>query len=238
MSNTYFQFKEFTIQQDQCAMKVCTDACMFGAWFAAKVPGYKTILDIGSGTGLLMLMMAQKSKALIHGIEIDKNSFQQSEENVSQSSWKERLRLFQGDVRSYSFPIKYEFIISNPPFFENDLPSDIEQEKLARHSSGLTLLELIEVLDKQLGPHGSFGILLPFHRSAYFISKAEEYNFHLLEKLSIRHSSNHEFTRVIMHFGRHQQNLVSHVEMSIHNDTDGGYTKEFANLLKDYYLYL
>ena len=211
---------------------------MLGGWFAAKLPGYETILDIGFGTGLLMLMMAQKSKACIHGIEIDIKSFQQSEENVSQGSWKERLKLFQGDVRSYPFPIKYDFIISNPPFFENDLPSGKEQEKLAKHSSQLTLLELIEVIDKQLSPHGSFGVLLPFHRSEYFISKSEEYNFHLLEKLSIRHNSNHEFTRAVMHFGRHKENLVSFVEMSIHNNESDGYTEEFVDLLKDYYLYL
>ena len=99
-------------------------------------------------------------------------------------------------------------------------------------------MELIAVVDKHLSQDGSFGILLPFQRSDYFISQCEEHNFHLLEKLSIRHSLNHEFTRAVMHFGRHKQNLVSFVEMSIHNNKSGGYTEEFVNLLKDYYLYL
>ena len=219
-------------------MKVCTDACMLGAWFAGKLSSYASILDIGSGTGLLMLMMAQKSTALIHGIEIDMKSFTQLKENISNNSWRERLQVFPGDVRSYSFPEKYDFIISNPPFFENDLPSPMEQENLAKHSSQLTLLELIGAIDNHLSPDGSFGILLPHHRSAYFISKSEEFNFHLLEILSIRHSSNHDFTRAVMHFGRHKQNSISSVEMSIHPGTHSGYTVEFVELLKDYYLYL
>lgn len=96
-------------------MKVCTDACMLGAWFAEKVPQYATILDIGSGTGLLMMMLAQKSKALIHGIELDISCFKQLKENICQNNWKERFKIFPGDVRSYIFADKYDFIITNPP---------------------------------------------------------------------------------------------------------------------------
>src|SRR3979411_468651 len=162
MSNPYFQFKKFTIQQDRCAMKVCTDACILGAWFAAKVPDYSSILDIGGGTGLLMMMLAQKSNSEIHGIELDLSSFKQMKENISQNKWKERLKVFPGDTRPYSFPMKYDFIIINPPFFENDLPSDSAEEQLAKHSKMLTLDELVGVIDKNLEPHGAFGILLPY----------------------------------------------------------------------------
>src|SRR5215467_9195985 len=89
MSNPYFQFKQFTIHQDQCAMKVCTDACIFGAWFADKIPDHSTILDIGSGTGLLMMMLAQKSRSEVHGVEIDLTSFKQLKENINQNKWRE-----------------------------------------------------------------------------------------------------------------------------------------------------
>jgi tRNA1Val (adenine37-N6)-methyltransferase len=125
MSNTYFQFKQFTIHQDQCAMKVCTDACILGAWFAAKIPEYCTVLDIGSGTGLLMMMLAQRTRSEIYGIEIDLSSYKQLKENISQNKWKERLKVFPGDARTYSFASKYDFIIVNPPFFENDLESEL-----------------------------------------------------------------------------------------------------------------
>lgn len=99
-------------------MKVCTDACMLGAWFANKISAHSTILDIGSGTGLLMMMLAQKSKAAIQGIELDLPCFKQLEENISRSQWTERLKAFHGDVRTHSFAGKYDFIISNPPFLK------------------------------------------------------------------------------------------------------------------------
>src|ERR1044071_239510 len=156
MPNPYFQFKQFTIQQDQCAMKVCTDACILGAWFAAKIPEYSTVLDVGSGTGLLMMMLAQKTRSEIYGIEIDLPSYKQLKENISQNKWKERLKVFPGDARTYAFPVKYDFIITNPPFFENDLPAETEREQVAKHSKQLTLDEVIKIIDDHLQPYGAF----------------------------------------------------------------------------------
>src|SRR5580698_8970408 len=113
MSNPYFQFKQFIIQQDRCAMKVCTDACILGAWFADKAPAYARILDIGSGTGLLMLMLAQKHKGEIRGIEIDLDAFHQLKANVDKCPWQHLLKAYPGDIRSFSFPERFDFIISN-----------------------------------------------------------------------------------------------------------------------------
>src|SRR5882762_3366061 len=158
MPNTYFQFKQFTIQQDRCVMKVCTDACILGAWFAEKIPSYSSVLDIGSGTGLLMLMLAQKSKGEIDGIELDLPSFKQLRENIAGSKWAAYLKVFPGDVRSYSFPVKYDFIIVNPPFFEGDLLSSSNEKNIAKHSKSLTLDELIKIMDDNLQPGGAFGI--------------------------------------------------------------------------------
>src|ERR1700751_1205435 len=103
MPNPYFQFKQFTIYQDQCAMKVCTDACILGAWFSQKAPSYARMLDIGSGTGLLMLMLAQRHKGEIRGIELDLAAFRQLKENIERSPWKEMLGAVPGDVRAYHF---------------------------------------------------------------------------------------------------------------------------------------
>jgi tRNA1Val (adenine37-N6)-methyltransferase len=237
MPNTYFQFKQFVIHQDQCAMKVCTDACILGAWFSAKIPNSSAVLDIGSGTGLLMMMLAQRSQAEIHGIEIDPSAYEQLKANTNQNDWGVRLKAFHGDVRVYPFPLKYDFIISNPPFFDNDLQSTKETEQIAKHSKHLTLEELIEVIGNNLQPHGAFGILLPYHRWEYFDRLATSNNFSLTEKLFVRQSPKHPFFRAILHYARTPDNFAPTFELTI-KQQEGGYTPEFVELLKDYYLYL
>jgi tRNA1Val (adenine37-N6)-methyltransferase len=237
MSNPWFKFKQFTIHQDQCAMKVCTDSCILGAWFAAKVPEYATILDIGSGTGLLMMMLAQKSGSEIHGIEIDLTAYKQLKENISQNKWKEQLKVFPGDARTYAFPVKYDFIITNPPFFENDLQSETDREQVAKHSKLLTLDETIKIIDKNLQPFGAFGIIVPFHRWEYFDRLASFSNLHLTEKLFIKQSPRHPHFRAILHYSRNKESFVPSFELVIQKE-DGAYTEEFVELMKDYYLYL
>ena len=237
MANPYFQFKQFTIHQDQCVMKVCTDACILGAWFAAKVSDYSTILDVGSGTGLLMMMIAQRSKSEVHGIEIDLTTYKQLKENITQNKWKERLKVFPGDARTYAFPVKYEFIIVNPPFFENDLASGSEREQVAKHSRELTLDELVSIIDDHLQPFGAFGILLPYHRWQYFDKLALYNNFHLTEKLFVRQSPRHEPFRAVLHYSRNKESFVPSFELTIQRE-DGAYTEDFTELMKDYYLYL
>jgi tRNA1Val (adenine37-N6)-methyltransferase len=237
MPNSYFQFNQFTIHQDRCAMKVCTDACMLGAWFAEKVPPWSFVLDIGSGTGLLMLMLAQKLSGEIIGIELDLGSFTQLRENIAQSPWKDRLKAYPGDIRSFVFPDKFDFIISNPPFFEGDLATASDSKNLARHSKELRLAELIQVIDTNLKHSGSFGILLPFHRMAYFVELAAGHAFHLQEKLLVRQSPQHDYFRAILHFSRSKENFVPFGELSIKNQ-EGEYSQEFVELMKDYYLHL
>jgi tRNA1Val (adenine37-N6)-methyltransferase len=238
MANPYFQFKQFTVLQDQCAMKVCTDACILGAWFADKAPAYARVLDIGSGTGLLMLMLAQKHKGEIRGIEIDLDAFHQLKENISQSPWRQLLKVYPGDVRSFSFPEKFDFIVSNPPFFENDLPAATAAANLARHSKELTLSELLEAIDTNLSYTGSFGVLLPYHRTAWFEEEASsQYGFILKEKLLVRQTPRHDFFRSILHFSRRKDNFIPTTELTI-QDNDGAYTEDFIELMQDYYLHL
>lgn len=236
LSNTFFKFKQFTIHQDQCAMKVSTDSCILGAWFARKVTEPATILDIGSGTGLLMMMIAQKTKSQIHGIELDLSCFKQLQENVARCSWKDRLLAIHGDARNHVFSSQYDLIISNPPFYEADLPSANSEENMARHSSKLSLKELIEVIDKNLSSQGAFCVLLPYSRCEYFVSLSEKHRFFLQEKLLIRHSPEHPFSRAILYFSR-KENVISESEISIRRN-DREYSDKFTDLLKDYYLYL
>lgn len=119
MSNSYFQFKQFIIHQDACAMKVCTDACLFGAWVANKVQKLKpnSVLDVGAGTGLLSLILAQKTDAIIHAVEIDDEAAKQAEDNFKSSPWSNRIKIINQPVQNIKITGKYDFILSNPPFF-------------------------------------------------------------------------------------------------------------------------
>jgi len=218
-------------------MKVCTDACIFGAWFSHKIPQNGLVLDIGAGTGLLMMMLAQRSQSEIHGFEIDPAAYSQCQENISQNDWQERLTVFQGDARDVQAPVKYDFIISNPPFFESDLHSASDQEKIAKHSTHLTLDELIRVIASNLKTDGSFGILLPYHRRDYFNKLATQQNFSLQEELIVKQSPRHTPFRSILHYTRPKHDFATTTELIIHK-IDRVYTPEFVELLKDYYLYL
>jgi tRNA1Val (adenine37-N6)-methyltransferase len=219
-------------------MKVCTDSCILGAWFARKRLPHNTILDIGAGTGLLMLMLAQKTNAFIDGVELDTSCFNQLVENINASVWKERLTVYHGDVRSFSLPTRYDLIITNPPFFENDLPSFNHNERLAKHSSELSLEQLIDVIDSSLSADGGFGILLPFDRWEFFWNLSNRRHFRLNEKLFVKHSPEHNFSRAILYFTRSWQGATTSFEMSIHKKGGRGYFDEFVDLLKDYYLHL
>ena len=218
-------------------MKVCTDACILGAWFSKKIPQQATVLDVGAGTGLLMMMLAQRSQAQIHGIEIDPAAYAQLKENTSQNDWSQRLQVFAGDARTFPFPLKYDYIISNPPFFESDLLSTDDREQIAKHSKHLTLDALINTIADNLQPHGAFGILLPYHRWEYFDKLATQYHFSLTEKLVVRQSPKHAPFRSLLYYTRNQDKVTSTVDLTI-KQADGAYTPEFVELLTDYYLYL
>lgn len=254
MSNSWFQFSQFLIHQDRCAMKVCTDACIFGAWCSGRIMAGARVLDIGSGTGLLMLMLAQKHASRIEGIEIDPDAFGQLQENIAQSSWKDRIRSYLGDVKEFNFPEKFDFIITNPPFFEDDLPADSRAKNLARHSKALKLSELITVLDANLAGTGSFALLLPFQRAEYFERLATAKGFHLLDQLRVRQRSGDDPFRAILYFSRKERDRAAGVSPGmmpaaaipgappmaelVIRDEDGSYTEAFVELMKDYYLHL
>jgi tRNA1Val (adenine37-N6)-methyltransferase len=245
MPNSYFQFKQFTVHQESAALKVSTDSCLFGAWVASKVKGYKVegkrnkienLLDIGAGTGLLMLMLAQQCEALIDGVEIDVASYEQAKENISASPWKERLCLLFGDVKQFAFEKKYDLIISNPPFYENDLKSDATNRNMAMHDTGLKLDELLQVVDKNLSDEGWFTVLLPYHRANKFIADAEVCDFWVIKRTDVKQTVNHSFFRTMLLFGRR---IVESEKDSVSiKDEKNEYTDAFVKLLKDYYLYL
>lgn len=237
MGNTYFQFKQFTVHQERCAMKVCTDACLFGAWMAQHAAKTKLarILDIGTGTGLLSLMLAQSTNTQIDSIELDTEAATQAIENFSNSPWPEKLHVYQGDVREIQLEKKYDLIISNPPFFENDLKSADQQRNLALHSSELDLPELLATVEKYTTATGQFAVLLPFHRKEEMIKLAEEKRFFVSIDTDVKQTVAHSFFRTMLLFDKNKTRS-QHNEIAIKENNI--YSAAFTDLLKDYYLHL
>ena len=218
-------------------MKVCTDACLFGAVAAnCKLPT-ANLLEIGAGTGLLSLMYAQKEPfAGIDAVEIDKNAAIQAKENFNDSPWKDRLHIINEDILQYKADKKYDCIISNPPFFENDLRSDDESKNKAKHDSSLSLQQLLKVVNIHLSQDGWFAVLLPYHRVGYFEELGTASGLYLTQRILVRQSPKHDLFRGILFFSGEKTELKTS-EMSI-RETDGNYSTAFVELLKDYYLNL
>lgn len=218
-------------------MKVSTDACLFGAWLAARHLPAGRVLDIGCGTGLLMAMLAQDSAHRITGIEIDPDAALQASENMAASPWPERLQVLQGDVRTHAFQHQFNCIISNPPFYENQLRSDDAKANLARHSSSLTLDELILTVKRNLAPKGYVAILLPFNRADDCIVSAGMHQLMLVQRLDLCPLTAHGCFRSIMLFQESFGGQATR-DILVIRDEEGNYTKEAVQLLGPYYLYL
>jgi tRNA1Val (adenine37-N6)-methyltransferase len=240
MSNSFFQFKQFIVHQDRCAMKVTTDACLFGAWVAddlQKNNGAKTILDIGAGTGLLSLMVAQKNPEIqIDSIEIDGNATEQAMANAASSPWKETITTIHADAKNFNSKNKYDRVISNPPFYENELQSENKQKNIAHHSEDLALNDLLNTIKQNISTTGSFYLLLPYKRNNEISPLLNKYGFSISHKVNVRQSVNHNYFRIMIKAGL--KNSSPREEEIPIKDNNQQYTKQFIDLLKDYYLYL
>jgi tRNA1Val (adenine37-N6)-methyltransferase len=243
MSNSFFRFKQFIIHQDKCAMKVTTDACLFGAWVAENIrtAESKAIngLDIGCGTGLLSLMIAQKCDIDLDAVEIDEETSLQAIENEEACSFKNAINIINADIRNYHAEKKYDVIISNPPFYENELKSDSVTKNTAHHSSNLSLEELLTAIKKNLSDEGIFFLLLPFKRESEVRTLVRESGMKITMITLVRQSVNHDYFRIMIMGKKSSEETAEIVfeEISI-CDERRQYTEEFVELLEDYYLYL
>lgn len=244
MANAYFQFKQFRIEQDRCAMKVSTDACILGAYTAQSIQqNTHYVLDIGTGTGLLSLMLAQAMQAQITAIEIDENAYLQAKVNFEASKWAGRLQIFHQAVQNFSTPIqktreKFDLIICNPPFFVDSLKSPQKEKNLARHTDSLSFEDLLNCSDRLASKNAKFIVLLPVAESLLLEKELRKgnYNFFILEKLFIEDNPNKPPHRVILTLGREEKVLVEKI-LTV-KDIAGSYTTDFIRLMKEYYLYL
>jgi tRNA1Val (adenine37-N6)-methyltransferase len=243
MANSYFQFKQFIIHQDRCAMKVTTDGCLFGAWVAKRVrsreSGVRSLLDIGTGTGLLALMIAQKNNFQIDTIELDADAFEQASINIKASPWAERIKNIHADARNFEFSRKYDVIISNPPFYEKELKGSDLKKNLAHHQEGLLLPELLTIIKNNLSAEGTFFLLLPFKRNDEIRNLFAENDLAIKQLTLARPSTKHNFFRIMLE-GKIKTEVNTETkfdEISV-KDKNEQYTAEFIDLLKHYYLYL
>jgi tRNA1Val (adenine37-N6)-methyltransferase len=237
MGNSYFQLKQFRIEQGDCAMKVTTDACIQGAWTTAN-PTPQRILDIGAGTGLLSLMMAQKyPEAIIDAVELDTEAATQAESNFKASAWAGNMQVFCTDISHYTTAEKYELIITNPPFFNNSLQGPELKRNLARHTGTLGYQQLFEAINLHLSTNGIASVLLPRPESASLEQIINENGWHIHRTLHIKDNDNAAVKRVVFLFGR-QTPLQRHGQILVIKENNGDYTSVFKQLLGPYYLHL
>lgn len=222
-------------------MKVTTDACLFGAWVARELhtettPGSR-LLDIGAGTGLLSLLVAQKTEGLIDAIEMDPEAAAQAAENVSRSPWPYRIRLVRNDLLQWQPMAAYDFIFANPPFYENELKSGRAAKNIAHHDEGLKLTALLSFVYEHLTEKGSFFLLLPAKREAELAGLFQQNGLWIEEQIRVKQTPRHApFRSMIRGRSGGGAGFREH-SLTIKDETDA-YTPAFALLLSDYYLYL
>jgi tRNA1Val (adenine37-N6)-methyltransferase len=242
MSNSFFSFKQFTIHQESCAMKVTTDSCLFGSWCALQIKKLfvrtSNLLDIGAGTGLLSLMVAQQTEARITAVEIEAEAARQATENVAASPWRHQVQVINGDILLFSPTERFDCIISNPPFYEHSLKAPDASKNRAHHSTALSLAALLPLIRNGLNGAGHFFLLLPFSRRSEIGELVAANDLFIHETIAVRQSPAHgPFRLMIQGSATDKKGLVSTAEILI-KDGNGQYSDAFIALLKDYYLYL
>lgn len=234
-----FKFKKFIIHQDKTAMKVGTDAVLLGAWCSLK-NNPDTILDVGSGTGILALMMAQRSNAItIDAVEIDESAYEQTVENFEQSDWADRLFCYNASFNNFVEQIieeqeRYDFIISNPPFYSEDFKTDNQSRNKARFTLSLSFEDLLNGVSKMLSKNGVFSVIIPFKEQENFIQLAKKHKLFLNRICSVKGNLNSKAKRSLLEFSFKtfkikKEELV--IEIQRHQ-----YTNDYINLTKEFYL--
>jgi len=237
-TSSTFRFKHFSIEQNQAAMKVTLDACLFAAYVAKQLPVQTRIMDIGAGTGLLSLILAQQHAVSIDAVEVDQEAAQQAAINCQQNPV---INVHHCQIQNFSSKHQYSCIISNPPFFTDHLPAHNPQRNLARHNQSLSFDQLCGDVKRLLEPAiGEFWILLPCNEVPRFLSAANNYALELQSTVRIRsksHKSPHrQFLKLRLGQSNQSPQYVQEHDITVLDEY--GYTPEFTELLKDYYLKL
>ena len=237
MSQQTFVFKKFSIHQQKCAHKVGTDAVLIGSW--AEVSEANSILDIGTGTGIIALMMAQKSKALIDAIDIELGSYEQAIENAQNSIWGGRIQVYHTSLQDLAKTSskKYDTIITNPPYFVDSSKAPDEERNHARHNDTLPFPELLAGILSLLKETGRLYIILPTKEAVDFKVLAEKNNLHLVKLLRVKTKSTNDLEKRHIMLFKFNKEVLSEQILSIENEGRHNYTEEYKQLTGDFYLH-
>jgi tRNA1Val (adenine37-N6)-methyltransferase len=232
-----FQFKQFTIEQDRCAMKIGTDGVLLGAWTPIDNNPF-SILDIGAGTGIIALMLAQRSNAeQIDALEIDEEAYEQSVDNFENSPWSDRLFCFHAGLDEFveEPEDEYDLIVSNPPFYTEDYKSENEQRDLARFTDAMPFEDLIEAADLLLSENGILAVIIPFKEEENFLALAAAYELFPLKITRVKGTPTTEIKRSLLALSRNTNAVITIDELIIETSRHQ-YTPEYIELTKDFYL--
>ncbi|WP_446050241.1 tRNA1(Val) (adenine(37)-N6)-methyltransferase [Zobellia laminariae] len=231
-----FKFKQFQIEQDRCAMKVGTDGVLLGAWVSID-NNPDSILDIGAGTGLIALMIAQRSTAeTIDALEIDEDAYEQCVSNFDSSDWADRLFCYHAGLDEFvdEWEDPYDLIVSNPPFYSEEVSSGDESRDKARQNQSLPFDELLEGVSKLMAPKGSFATIIPFKEEETFLKLANSFKLYPQRITRVKGTPTSEIKRSLIQFGFEEVELETSeltIEIGRHE-----YTEDYISLTKDFYL--
>lgn len=233
-----FRFKQFEVQHERCTMKIGTDGVLLGAW--CHVDEAKNALDIGTGTGIIALMMAQRNENLtVDAVEIDSDAAEEACENVLNSPWEKRILIANQSIQDFgkekSGQVKYDLIVSNPPFYTGGTLSDNMSRNEVRHTQKLSHNELLLIVKKLLKPEGRFEMILPFLEGLRFIELAEDYGLFLVQKTEVKPTRDAEIKRLLLSFSLREGKL-NEDSIIIQNEGRNNWTEEYWNLVGDFYL--
>ncbi|WP_144891256.1 tRNA1(Val) (adenine(37)-N6)-methyltransferase [Flavobacterium tiangeerense] len=232
-----FQFKQFAVEQDRCAMKIGTDGVLLGAWTPISNNPF-SILDIGAGTGIIALMLAQRSNAeQIDALEIDEDAYEQATDNFENSLWSDRLFCYHAGLDEFVEEPEYEYdvIVSNPPFYTEDYKTDNEQRDIARFADAMPFEELIEAADLLLSENGIFSVIIPYKEEENFLALAVAYELYPLKITRVKGTPTTEIKRSLLAFTRKETTNFAVDELIIETARHV-YTPEYIALTKDFYL--
>jgi tRNA1Val (adenine37-N6)-methyltransferase len=239
-SQSYFSFKQFVVHQDRCAMKVCTDSCLFGAWLVEQLRllriNYQSALDIGTGTGLLSMMLAQELDGNITGIDLDPAAVAQARENVAASPFNQRIEIFETRLQEFISTQLFDLVISNPPFFEGQLTSSDKRRNNAMHATELSTDELLDGMERFLAIDGWGALLMPAYRADDVKAKLFERNLFIHKEAIVCQTEKHEPFRLMWLFSRKAPESLQ--SECIHIKVEEVYSARFSGLLQCYYLHL
>lgn len=236
IADDYFRFKQFMVRQDRCAFKIGTDSVLLGSWADAR--DATSVLDIGTGTGLLALMMAQKCTARITGIEIDEPSYRQARENAAGSPWAERIHILHTSLQDFdvSEPGPFDLLICNPPYFTASMKSGDAQKDRARHDESLTLHDLAAGVARLMGSAGKCCLVLPAEKRSACVETLAAKGIYLQREMAVRPNISLPAGRYLMEFGQHRLGHVQSEELAIERSARHDYTDQYRALTCDFYL--